>query len=135
MSNFIQQQKETGKDFLQKNKEQTGVKELDNGIQYQIVQEGTGNQPLVTDTILAHYKGSLLNGNEFDSSYKRGKPFSAPILALIKGWQVAIPMMKEGSIWKLWIPSDLAYGDRGTGGIPGGATLLFEIELISIVKK
>ncbi|MBS1918143.1 MAG: FKBP-type peptidyl-prolyl cis-trans isomerase [Bacteroidetes bacterium] len=135
MTNFIQQQKEAGKEFLQKNKEQDGVTELDNGIQYQVVQEGTGKTPLVTDTILAHYKGSLLNGKEFDSSYKRGKPFSAPILALIKGWQVAIPMMKEGSIWRLWIPSDLAYGDRGSGSIPGGATLLFEVELISIVNK
>ncbi len=77
----------------------------------------------------------MLNGKEFDSSFKRNQPFSAPLRSLIKGWQIAIPMMKEGSHWRLWIPSDLAYGDRGAGGdIPGGATLMFEVELLQVLK-
>ena len=88
-----------------------------------------------SSTIKAHYKGALLNGKEFDSSFRRNDPFTAPLRALIKGWQIAIPLMNEGSNWRLWIPSDLAYGDRGAGAdIPGGATLMFEVELISIIQ-
>jgi FKBP-type peptidyl-prolyl cis-trans isomerase FklB len=76
----------------------------------------------------------LLDGKEFDSSFKRNQPFTAPLRSLIKGWQIAIPLMNEGSHWRLWIPSDLAYGDRGAGGdIPGGATLIFEVELLKIL--
>lgn len=133
MSNKIQAQKDAGAAFLQVNKQQPGIIELPEGIQYEVIKEGTGNQPKLTDTVTAHYKGSLLDGKEFDSSFKRNQPFSAPLTALIKGWQIAIPLMKEGSHWRLWIPSDLAYGDRGAGGdIPGGATLIFEVELLGI---
>jgi FKBP-type peptidyl-prolyl cis-trans isomerase FklB len=133
MSNKIQAQKDAGAAFLQVNKQQPGVIELPEGIQYEVIKEGTGKQPKITDTVTAHYKGSLLDGKEFDSSFKRNQPFSAPLTALIKGWQIAIPLMKEGSHWRLWIPSDLAYGDRGAGGdIPGGATLIFEVELLGI---
>lgn len=133
MSSKIQAQKDAGAAFLQVNKQQPGVIELPEGIQYEVIKEGTGNQPKLTDTVTAHYKGSLLDGKEFDSSFKRNQPFSAPLTALIKGWQIAIPLMKEGSHWRLWIPSDLAYGDRGAGGdIPGGATLIFEVELLGI---
>jgi FKBP-type peptidyl-prolyl cis-trans isomerase FklB len=133
MSNKIQAQKDAGAAFLQVNKQQPGIIELPEGIQYEVIKEGTGKQPHITDTVTAHYKGSLLDGKEFDSSFKRNQPFSAPLTALIKGWQIAIPLMKEGSHWRLWIPSDLAYGDRGAGGdIPGGATLIFEVELLSI---
>jgi FKBP-type peptidyl-prolyl cis-trans isomerase FklB len=100
-----------------------------------VIKEGTGPQPAPSDTVKAHYKGELLDGKEFDNSFKRKDPFTAPLRALIKGWQIALPLMKEGSHWRLWIPSDLAYGDRGAGSdIPGGATLMFEVELISIVK-
>jgi FKBP-type peptidyl-prolyl cis-trans isomerase FklB len=135
MSGKITAEKEAGAKFLQENKDREGVVELPEGIQYLVIKEGTGAQPLVSDKVKAHYKGSLLNGKEFDNSFKRGEPFSAPLRALIKGWQVALPLMKEGSHWRLWIPSDLAYGDRGAGSdIPGGATLIFEVELISIVK-
>jgi FKBP-type peptidyl-prolyl cis-trans isomerase FklB len=126
-------EKEAGKDYLENNKTKEGVNELPNGIQYQVLQEGTGPQPSLSNSVKAHYRGSLLNGTEFDSSYKRNQPFTAPLTALIKGWQEVVPMMKEGSIWRLWIPSDLAYGDRGTGGIPGGATLQFDIELIQVL--
>jgi FKBP-type peptidyl-prolyl cis-trans isomerase FklB len=135
MQGKIEAQKTAGAEFMAQNISKDGVKELPGGIQYEIIKEGTGAQPLVTDTVKAHYKGTLLDGKEFDNSFKRGQPFSAPLRALIKGWQVALPMMKEGSHWRLWIPSDLAYGDRGAGGnIPGGATLIFEVELLEIVK-
>ncbi len=135
MSGKIDKQKEEGIAFLQSNKTKEGVTELPEGLQYMVIKEGTGPQPLVTDSVKAHYKGSLLNGKEFDNSFKRGQPFSAPLRSLIKGWQIALPLMKEGSHWRLWIPSELAYGDRGAGSdIPGGATLIFEVELISIIK-
>lgn len=130
----ISTEKQAGKDFMEKNKGNAGVQELDNGIQYLIVKEGSGANPKPTSAVKAHYKGSLLSGKEFDSSYRRNQPFTAPLSALIKGWQLVVPMMSLGSIWRLWIPSDLAYGDRGAGGdIPGGATLEFEIELLEIL--
>ncbi|HEX7906127.1 MAG TPA: FKBP-type peptidyl-prolyl cis-trans isomerase [Chitinophagaceae bacterium] len=135
MSGKIEKQKEEGLAFLQSNKQKEGVMELPEGLQYLVIKEGTGAKPAITDAVKAHYKGALLDGKEFDNSFKRGQPFSAPLRSLIKGWQIALPLMSEGSHWRLWIPSDLAYGDRGAGGdIPGGATLLFEVELISIVK-
>jgi FKBP-type peptidyl-prolyl cis-trans isomerase FklB len=135
MSGKIETQKEEGQIFLEANKTKEGVNELPGGMQYLVIKEGTGAQPKVTDTVKAHYKGSLLDGKEFDNSFKRGQPFSAPLRSLIQGWQIALPLMKEGSHWRIWIPSDLAYGDRGAGhAIPGGATLVFEVELIQIVK-
>ena len=135
MSNKIDEQKKTGEAFLQANKEKPGVVVLPEGLQYEVLKEGNGKQPAISDAIKAHYKGALLDGKEFDSSFKRNQPFSAPLRSLIKGWQIAIPLMKEGSHWRLWIPSDLAYGDRGAGGdIPGGATLMFEVELLAILK-
>ncbi|MEO5563484.1 MAG: FKBP-type peptidyl-prolyl cis-trans isomerase [Chitinophagaceae bacterium] len=134
MEGKIEAQKEIGKKFLETNKSKPGVTELPEGLQYEVVKEGTGPQPQITDKIKAHYKGALLDGKEFDSSFKRNQPFSAPLRSLIKGWQIAIPLMKQGSHWRLWIPSDLAYGDRGAGGdIPGGATLMFEVELLEIL--
>jgi FKBP-type peptidyl-prolyl cis-trans isomerase FklB len=135
MNEKIEAQKKAGKEFLESNKNKPGVKELPGGLQYEVIKEGTGAQPKLSDKIKAHYRGALLNGKEFDSSFKRNQPFTAPLTALIQGWQIAIPQMKEGSHWRLWIPSDMAYGDRGAGGdIPGGATLLFEVELLEILK-
>lgn len=135
MMNKIQAQKTAGAAFMAENIGREGVKELPGGIQYTVIKEGTGASPLVTESVKAHYKGTLLDGTEFDNSFKRGQPFTAPLRALIKGWQVALPMMKEGSHWRLWIPSDLAYGDRGAGSdIPGGATLVFEVELLEVIK-
>lgn len=131
----IKEQKEAGEIFLEGNKDKPGVVSLPEGLQYEILKEGTGTKPAISDSIKAHYKGALLNGKEFDSSFKRNQPFSAPLRSLIKGWQIAIPMMNEGSHWRLWIPADLAYGDRGAGAdIPGGATLMFEVELLQILK-
>lgn len=135
MNGKIEAQKSAGAAFMTQNITREGVKELPGGIQYEVIKEGTGVQPSVTDSVKAHYKGTLLDGKEFDNSFKRGQPFTAPLRALIKGWQVALPMMKEGSHWRLWIPSDLAYGDRGAGNdIPGGATLIFEVELLQVIK-
>lgn len=135
MSGKIDKQKQEGQAFLQSNKDKEGVVTLPEGLQYLVIKEGTGAQPSINDTVKAHYKGALLDGKEFDNSFKRGQPFTAPLRSLIKGWQIALPLMKEGSHWRLWIPSDLAYGDRGAGAaIPGGATLMFEVELISIGK-
>lgn len=118
---------------MQTNKSAEGVIELPGGIQYQILKEGTGEKPTLNSTIKAHYRGALLDGKEFDSSFKRNQPFTAKPTQLIKGWQEVLPLMPVGSTWRLWIPSDLAYGDYGTGGIPGGATLMFDIELLEIL--
>jgi FKBP-type peptidyl-prolyl cis-trans isomerase FklB len=135
MEDKIATQKEAGRSFLKTNKEIEGVVELPSGIQFLVLKKGTGAQPGISDTVKAHYKGALLNGKEFDSSFKRNQPFTASLRSLIKGWQEVLPLMKEGSHWRIWIPSDLAYGDRGAGSdIPGGATLMFEVQLISIVK-
>jgi len=134
MSGKLDAEKEAGRVFLEENKKRPGVFEIEGGMQYEILKEGDGPQPTINSKVKAHYRGALLNGKEFDSSFKRNEPFTAPLKALIKGWQIAIPMMKQGSTWRLWIPSDLAYGDRGAGrDIPGGATLLFDVELIEIL--
>jgi FKBP-type peptidyl-prolyl cis-trans isomerase FklB len=129
----LKAEKEAGVAFLAANKTKEGVVELPNGIQYQILKEGSGPRPTLHSKVKAHYSGSFLSGKEFDSSYKRNQPFTAPLTSLIKGWQEVVPLMPEGSLWRLWIPSHLAYGDYGTGGIPGGATLQFDIELLEIV--
>jgi FKBP-type peptidyl-prolyl cis-trans isomerase FklB len=135
MMEKINKQKEEGAAFLAANKEKEGIQELPEGIQYQVLQEGSGSKPAVTSMIRAHYAGSLLDGKEFDSSYRRGQPFEARVNQLIQGWQIVLPMMSEGSKWRLWIPSNLAYGDRGAGeGIPGGATLLFDVELLKVLS-
>ena len=135
MQGKIETQKTAGAAFMSENISKEGVKELPGGIQYEVIKEGAGINPELRDTVKAHYKGTLLDGKEFDNSFKRGQPFSAPLTALIKGWQIALPLMKVGSHWRLWIPSDLAYGDRGAGSdIPGGATLIFEVELLEVLK-
>lgn len=129
----LQKEKDEGKAFMQENKSKEGVVELPSGIQYEILKEGTGEKPTLKSTVKAHYRGALLNGKEFDSSFKRNQPFTARPTQLIQGWQEVLPMMPVGSTWRLWIPSHLAYGDNGTGGIPGGATLMFDIELLEIL--
>ena len=130
----INAQKEEGRVFLEENKKKEGITELPSGIQYQVLQEGTGNKPSPKSEIKAHYAGRLLDGKEFDSSYRRNQPFTARLTQLIRGWQEVLPLMPEGSKWRLWIPSDLAYGDNGVPGIPGGATLEFDVELLQILR-
>ncbi|MEP6615374.1 MAG: FKBP-type peptidyl-prolyl cis-trans isomerase [Ginsengibacter sp.] len=136
MSQKLSTEKDAGKIFLASNKKRPGVTELPNGLQYEVITQGTGNKPQATDTVKAHYRGTLISGVEFDNSYKRGEPLQIPVNGVIAGWTQALEMMPVGSKWKLFIPSDLAYGDRGAGGvIPGGATLIFDIELLDIIKK
>jgi FKBP-type peptidyl-prolyl cis-trans isomerase FklB len=136
MSQKISADKEAGKKFLEENKKRAGVVTLPSGLQYEIITKGTGAVPKASDTVKAHYAGTLINGKEFDNSYKRGEPITIPVTGVIAGWVEALQLMPVGSKWKLFIPSDLGYGDRGAGGaIPGGAALIFEIELVDIVNK
>ena len=135
MANKVSGAKEEGRKFLEENKKKPGVVTLPDGMQYEIITKGTGPIPTAKDTVSANYIGTLLNGQEFDNSYKRGQPLTIPVSGVIRGWTEALEMMPVGSKWKLYIPSDLAYGDRGAGGmIPGGSTLIFEIDLLGIVN-
>jgi FKBP-type peptidyl-prolyl cis-trans isomerase FklB len=129
--------KKEGEAFLAANKTKEGVVTLPSGLQYKILTPGTGPKPTATDSVVCNYKGTLINGTEFDSSYKRGEPATFPVTGVIKGWTEALQLMPVGSKWQLFIPSDLAYGPRGTPGGPIGpnATLIFEVELISIKEK
>lgn len=136
MGKKISADKEAGTKFLEENKKRPGVITLPSGLQYEILTKGTGPIPKATDTVKANYIGMLIDGKEFDNSYKRGEPITIPVTGVIRGWIEALEMMPVGSKWKLFIPSDLGYGDRGAGGvIPGGAALVFEMELLEIVNK
>lgn len=123
-----------GRDFLAKNAKKDGVTVLKSGLQYKVLKAGTGRTPKATDKVKTHYRGTLINGKEFDSSYKGGKPAEFAVTRVIAGWTEALQLMKEGAKWQLVIPANLAYGKRGSGQIPPNATLIFEIELIEIVK-
>ncbi len=123
-----------GRAFLEANGKKEGVKVLPSGLQYKILKEGTGKSPTAEDKVKTHYRGTLIDGTEFDSSYKRGTPAEFPVKGVIKGWTEALQLMKEGGKWQLFIPADLAYGERGNRNIPGNSTLIFDIELIEIVK-
>jgi FKBP-type peptidyl-prolyl cis-trans isomerase FklB len=129
--------KKEGDAFLAANKGKEGVVALPIGLQYKILTPGTGPKPTATDSVVCNYKGTLINGTEFDSSYKRGEPATFPVTGVIKGWTEALQLMPVGSKWQLVIPADLAYGPRGTPGGPIGpnATLIFEVELMSIKDK
>ena len=136
----IQQVAETNKKegdaFLAANKVKDGVVALPSGLQYKILQEGTGPKPTAADTVTVNYRGTLINGTEFDSSYKRGQPASFPVGGIIKGWTEALLLMPVGSKWQLFIPADLAYGPRQAGPTIGpNSTLVFEVELLSIQAK
>ncbi len=129
-------EKEKGREFLTKNKARKEVVETPSGLQYEILVKGNGPVPKREDTITAHYKGSLLDGREIDNSYKRGAPLTIPVTNVISGWIEALTLMPVGSKWKLYIPSSIGYGDMGQGqDIPGGSTLIFEIELLGIGNK
>jgi|JFJP01.1.fsa_nt_gi FKBP-type peptidyl-prolyl cis-trans isomerase FklB len=129
----MQENMEKGLAFLEENKKQEGVVVLPSGLQYKVLVNGTGTgSPLATSTVTTHYRGTLIDGTEFDSSYKRGTPASFPVNGVIKGWTEALQLMKPGDKWQLFIPYQLAYGERGyPGAIPPKAVLIFEIELIS----
>jgi FKBP-type peptidyl-prolyl cis-trans isomerase FklB len=128
--------KQTGDAFLASNKAQDGVVTLPSGLQYKILKEGTGPKPAATDSVVCNYRGTLLDGTEFDSSYKRGQPATFQVNGVIKGWTEALQLMPVGSKWQLVIPADLAYGERGAGQQIGpNSTLIFEVELLSIQPK
>src|SRR5256886_5681509 len=122
-----------GEKFLAENKKKEGVKTTASGLQYKVIKEGTGPKPKLTDAVVANYRGTLINGTEFDSSYKRGQPATFPLTGVIKGWTEALQLMKVGSKYQLFIPANLAYGDRGMGPDLGpNSTLIFEVELVGI---
>jgi len=127
--------RQNGIDFLNKNKERKEVISLPNGLQYEVLQAGeeNGMKPKAVDTVVVHYVGTLIDGKEFDNSIKRGEPATFPLNGVIKGWTEILQLMTKGSKWKVYIPSELGYGDRGAGGsIPPGSVLIFEINLIDI---
>jgi FKBP-type peptidyl-prolyl cis-trans isomerase len=129
-------EKQKGSEFLAKNKTRKEVVQTPSGLQYEILVKGTGPVPTKSDTVTAHYRGSLIDGHEFDNSYKRGEPLTIPVGGVIPGWTEALTMMPVGSKWKLYIPSSIGYGDVGAGqDIPAGATLVFEVELLGIANK
>lgn len=129
--------KEESETFLAENGEKDGVVTLPSGLQYKVIEEGTGATPKLTDTVTVHYRGTLIDGTEFDSSHGRGQPATFPVNGVIPGWTEALQLMKTGAKWKLFIPSDLAYGERGAGRsiIGPNAALIFDVELLSIKEN
>ncbi len=128
--------KKEGDAFLAANKSQEGIVTLPSGLEYKILTQGTGPKPTATDTVVCNYRGTLVNGTEFDSSYKRGQPATFPVTGVIKGWTEALQLMPVGSKWQLFLPAELAYGERGPSPEIGpNSTLVFEVELLSIQAK
>jgi FKBP-type peptidyl-prolyl cis-trans isomerase len=121
-----------GKTFLEENKKKEGIKTLPSGLQYKMLAEGSGKSPKASNQVTVNYRGTLINGSEFDSSYKRGKPATFQVDKVVRGWTEALQLMKEGSKWQLFIPPELGYGERGGGPIPPNSALIFEVELISV---
>jgi FKBP-type peptidyl-prolyl cis-trans isomerase FklB len=120
------------KAFLATNGKKEGIKTLPSGLQYMVLAEGSGKMPKAEDTVTVHYKGTLINGTEFDSSYKRNQPATFQVKGVIKGWTEALQLMKEGSKWQLFIPPELGYGERGAGPVPPNSALIFEVELLAV---
>ncbi len=128
--------KKEGDSFLATNKTKDGIVTLPSGLEYKILTQGTGPKPAATDTVVCNYRGTLINGTEFDSSYKRGQPATFPVIGVIKGWTEALQLMPVGSKWQLFLPAGLAYGERGPSPEIGpNSTLVFEVELLSIQAK
>lgn len=124
---------QAGVDYLAQNAQRDGVVTLPSGLQYEVINEGTGATPSASSTVQTHYEGTLINGEVFDSSYKRGQPAEFPVGGVIAGWTEALQLMKEGAKWRLYIPSELAYGGRAAGSIPPHSTLVFDIELLKVM--
>ena len=128
--------KSEGEAFLAENKSKEGVITLASGLQYRILNAGNGQKPTADDTVICHYQGTLINGTEFDNSYKRNQPATFAVKGVIKGWTEALQLMPVGSKWQLFVPSNLAYGENGASNVIGpNATLIFELELLSIKGK
>jgi FKBP-type peptidyl-prolyl cis-trans isomerase FklB len=133
MQKLSEKNKAEGEKFLAENGKKKGVKSLPSGLQYKEITPGRGKSPTASDNVTTHYKGMLIDGTEFDSSYKRGQPATFPVSGVIAGWTEALQLMKEGAKWQLFVPSRLAYGEKGAGQVIGpNATLIFEVELISV---
>jgi len=126
--------KEDGAAFLEENAKKDGVVVTESGLQYEVLEEGEGASPEATDMVKVHYRGTLLDGTEFDSSYKRGEPAEFPLNRVISGWTEGVQLMKEGAKYRFHIPSELAYGARSTGAITPNSTLIFDVELLEVVK-
>jgi FKBP-type peptidyl-prolyl cis-trans isomerase len=126
--------REEGELYMAENGSRSGVTTTASGLQYEIISQGSGAKPGLTDTVQVHYEGTLLDGTVFDSSYARGSPIEFPLDGVIEGWSEGVQLMNVGSVYRFVIPSDLAYGPAGAGTIPPGATLIFKVELISILK-
>lgn len=129
---LAEEKKKEGETFLVENGKKEGITTLPSGLQYKVIQSGAGRTPRPSDTVTAHYRGTLTDGTEFDNSYRRGKPEEFPVNGVIPGWQEALQKMKVGDKWQLFIPAHLAYGPSGSGPIPPNATLIFDIELIAV---
>jgi len=130
-----QENKLAGEKFLADNKSKRGVTELASGLQYLVVTEGDGERPAITDTVIVHYRGTLIDGTEFDSSYDRGEPLPVSLDRVIQGWQEIVPLMRVGSKWQVFIPADLGYGENAAGPVIGpNSTLVFDIELLAIAE-
>jgi FKBP-type peptidyl-prolyl cis-trans isomerase FklB len=133
MRQLSEKNKAEGEKFLAENGKKEGVKTLPSGLQYKVITPGSGKSPKLSDSVTTHYKGTLIDGTEFDSSYKRGEPATFPVSGVIAGWTEALQLMKEGAKWQIFLPPALAYGERGAGrDIGPNATLVFEVELISV---
>lgn len=124
---------QAGVEFLRQNTQRAGVVTLESGLQYEILTDGTGATPQASSTVQTHYEGTLINGDVFDSSYKRGQPAEFPVGGVIAGWTEALQLMQEGAKWRLFIPAELAYGARAAGSIPPHSTLIFDIELLKVL--
>ncbi len=134
----IQKLEETrlaGEKFLKENGQKVGVVTTESGLQYMIIAKGSGEKASLSDTVKVHYRGNTIDGNEFDSSFSRGEPAVFPVNRVIKGWTEALQLMNPGSRYRIFVPADMAYGPREMQGIPGNSALIFDIELIEIVKK
>ncbi|UOQ68245.1 FKBP-type peptidyl-prolyl cis-trans isomerase [Hymenobacter volaticus] len=132
-SSSMANNKEEGQAFLSGNKSRAGVTTLPSGLQYEVINEGTGKKPTINSSVTTHYHGTLINGNVFDSSYQRGQPATFPVNGVIAGWTEALQLMPEGSKWRLYIPSELAYGQHGAGrDIGPDTTLIFDVELLKV---
>ena len=121
-------------DFLEKNKGKNGIVVLPSGVQYRIIEEGEGSRPGLEDTVKVHYRGSKINGHEFDSSFARGVPEEFPVNSVLRGWQEVLPLMKTGATWQIFVPPELAFGARGNPPVGPNEALMFDLKLVEIVN-
>ena len=136
MAKQAEERKEKERAFLEENGKKPGIQTTESGLQYEVISEGTGERPLETNTVSAHYRGAFIDGAVFDSSYDRGEPAEFPLYAVIPGWAEGLQLMRVGATYRLYIPSNLAYGEQGGGSvIPPYATLVFEVELLAILEN